>query len=387
MGIEGPRACRKDELKSALDLTRRVFRAGWTSTLQDDYPLLLSEDNLSGLRVFSDGGRVVSLVGTLQREIVLLGPRHRACLIGGVCTEPDYRGQGLATRLMDDAQAKALEAGCDVLLISGSRGLYQRLGFVNVGGYTVYTVERGSVPKGRGYSLRAWALEDLPALTRIHAAEPVRFVRTPGDFLTFLKTGKVTDVKGELRVICRRGGREPIAYVAHQLGGRAWEKKPENAVTVAELAGPRWAVAHGLGLLMEERSLTELTMHCADCDAEMAQLAASFRWAAEPRGFRGTVGIIAPQRFFQACEPFFRERLGAERAAQLSFEADGAGVRVRWGEEQVALKGMGDVTNLVFLPLHRRGELELGLAPGSELGAVLDELFPLPLVEYGLDYA
>jgi hypothetical protein len=137
---------------------------------------------------------------------------------------------------------------------------------------------------------------------------------------------------------------------------------------------------------MEERGLTDLTVHCADCDAEMAQLAASFRWAAEPRGFRGTVGIIAPERFFQACEPFFRERLGAERAARLSFEADGAGVRIRCGEEQVALKGMGDVTNLAFLPLHRRGELELGLAPGSELGAVLDEMFPLPLVDYGLNY-
>ena len=47
---------------------------------------------------------------------------------------------------------------------------------------------------------------------------------------------------------------------------------------------------------------------------------------------------------------------------------------------------MSAVTNLIFLPRHRRGELALGLTDGSELAGILDELFPLPLVDYGLNY-
>ncbi|MCK4283894.1 MAG: GNAT family N-acetyltransferase [Candidatus Brocadiae bacterium] len=393
MAIEGPRALRKGELRSGVELADRVFRVGWDSSMEGDYPVVFCEDNLEGLRVFVDEGKVISLVGMVESPICLLGTSHRGCCIGAVCTEPDYRGQGLATRLLIDAREKALADGVDIFAITGGRGLYRRQGYVDVGGYHVCTIERSRLPstsrgiilKKEGYVLRPWRVEDVPALVRIRSAEPVRFVRTPEDFLTILSSGNVSNRTGETRVVCKKGSDVPVAYVSYHIGGAPRQDKDPNAVTVMEVGGPRWAIVQALGRLMDEGGLDDVTLHYLDCDAEMVQMVGSFGWRSEPRGFLGTAGIIDPARFWQACAPLVREMLGHERSERLGLSADGS-VTVTYGDEALVLDGMSAFTRLVFLPQHRRGELELGLPGDSELAGVLDEVFPLPLMDYGLDY-
>jgi len=382
--IEGPRALRKEELGSAIELADEVFRVGWGSSMARHYPLLLSEKNLDGLRVFVEDGKVVSLVGMLEREIVLLGTRHLAGSIGSVCTDPDYRGQGLATRLLLDARQKARRDGVDVFLISGSRGLYRRQDYVNVGDYHTCTIRRDQLPPPGRCVLRHWRMEDVPALVRLHAAEPVRFVRPPDDFVALLSCGQVVNRRGETRMVCQSGSDEPVGYVAYRLGGFRPQDRDTDTVTVAEMAGARWAVARVLGALLEEHDVASATVHYLASDVEFGEMARSCGWPTEPRGFPGTVGIIDAGRFWDACTPVFREKLGREFDA-LQFDA-GPPVRIAHGREQLVLEDMSALTNLVFLPRHRRGELDLGLRDGSELAGILDELFPLPLVDYGLNY-
>jgi len=385
MAMTGPRALKGNELRSAVELADRVFRIGWGSSMQDDYGLLLARDNLENLRVFLDGDNVVSLVGMFVRDIHLLGSRHLSCCIGAVCTDPAYRNQGLATQLMEDARKKALSDGVDVFLISGGRGLYRRLGYVNVGTYYACTVSRKSLPSSGAYTVRPWQPEDVPALVRIHSAEPVRFSRTPEDFLGFLNCGKVVNVNGSTAVICLRDRKEPVAYLAYQVGGNPGEKKDPNAVTIAEVAGPRWTVLCGLGALLRERGVEHASLDYVGCDSEMSELVRSFGWPSEPREFHGTVGIIDPPSFWQACVSLFTERLGPERAKRLSFSGNRQ-VTITYAGESLTLDSMSEFTNLVFLPPHRRHELSLGLPADSQLARVLDDLFPLPLVDYGLNY-
>ncbi|MHC4592445.1 MAG: hypothetical protein ACYS8L_07100, partial [Planctomycetota bacterium] len=136
---------------------------------------------------------------------------------------------------------------------------------------------------------------------------------------------------------------------------------------------------------LDEKGVAELTIDRLGCDAELAGLGRSLSWHSQPRGFHGTVGIIDPARFWQACAPLFAERLGAKRAAGLDLEA-GEPLRITYENEEVVVGSMSDMTNLVFLPPHRRHELGPGLHGESKLGGILRELFPLPLVDYGLNY-
>jgi predicted N-acetyltransferase YhbS len=385
MAFHGPKAPEKEELTSAIELAERVFRSGAGTTMVQEFPLLFGRNNAENLRVFTDKGQVISLVGMFVRDAWLLGTRHRCCCIGAVCTDSACRGKGLATRLMEDARRKAVADGVDIFFISGGRGLYRRLGYVDAGTYFTCGVKRTKLPRKGTYAFRPWELEDLPALVRIHSAEPVRFDRTPEDFLAFLMTGRVQCSTGTTAVVCPSAGHEPVAYFSYQIGGPPWERKDKDSVTVVEMGGPRYAIFRAFGALLDRQGVDTAQVRFLGSDAEMTELARSFGWRSQSQGFPGTVGVIEPARLWQACVPLFAERLGRERAARLKI-AVGEQVKISYGREKVVLHGMGAFTELVFGPHQRRDELDLGLRRGSELARVLDDVLPLPLVDYGLNY-
>jgi GNAT superfamily N-acetyltransferase len=348
----------------------------------EQFPLLFAPENAENLRIFADDGRPISLIGMFERDVYLAGTPHRACCIGSVCTEPECRGQGLATRLLEDARSKALRDGCDIFLISGGRGLYKRQGYVDAGGFRRAVVDPAELPARTGFRARHWTPEDLPALVRLHSAEPVRFARTPQDYLALLRCGRVDNGAADTRLVCPAKG-EPLAAVTFRLPGQAGLE--EDEISVDEMSGSRWALVQTLKALCEEHKARRAFIEYLDCDAEMATLARGLKWKVEARGFRGTLGIIEPERFWQACAALFEERLGAERFRRLKLKTAG-GLRIEYGREKVKLDGMTGLTKLVFLPADRRDALSLGLAADSELAGLLAEIFPLPLVSYGLNY-
>ncbi len=385
MAMDGPRGAGAEGLPSALELSDLVFRAGSGRSMAAEFPLLFREENAENLLVFTDEGRVVALVGLVEREVALLGSRHRVGCVGSVCTHPHYRGQGLATRLMEDARRKALADGVDMLLVSGGRSLYRRLGYVDVGGYVHYEV-RGRVPESPRYELRPWRPDDVPALLAMHRAEPVRFVRPPGDFATLLRLEAIMSSPGATEVVCRRRGGEPVAYVAYHSEATQDQEEGRDALIAVELGGARWAAAAGLAALLARDAVRRVAARAPACDAEMAELARAFGWPSSPAGFHGTVGVIDPQRFWAACAPVFAERLGPELATRLALSAEGEEVGIILGAEELRLGGMSEFTELAFLPAHRRAEAGPDLPAGSELAGALGALFPLPLVDYGLNY-
>ncbi len=382
MTVEGPKAATAEEIPAVVKLANSVFRPRGNASMQVQFPLLYAPQNAANLRIFADDGRPIALIAMFERDVYLAGTRHRACCIGSVCTDPECRGQGLATRLLDDARAKALRDGCDLFLISGGRGLYTRQGYVDVGGFRRAVVDPAELPAKTGLRARRWTPEDVPALVRLHSEEPVRFARTPEDYVALLECGRVNNGGADTRLIGPGKG-EPLAAVTYRLPGQAGLE--EDEISVDEVSGSRWALAQALKALCEEHGARRAFIEFPDGDAELAALARSFKWRVEARGFRGTLGIIEPGRFWQACAALFGERLGAERFGRLKLRTQD-GLRIEYGRETLKLDGMTCFTRLAFLAADKRETLSLGLAPGSELAAVLVELFPLPMVSYGLNY-
>ncbi|MFW6189084.1 MAG: GNAT family N-acetyltransferase [Planctomycetota bacterium] len=381
MTMQGPRAARREEIPAVIELADSVFRAEREGSMGQQFPLLYAEQNAENLRIFADDGAPVSLVGMVEVDVLLQGGRHTACEIGSVCTHPDYRGQGLATRLLHDARAKARQDGCDLFLISGGRGLYRRQGFVDVGGYFHAAIDRKRLPEAGPWRIEPWEEDDLPALIDLHVGEPTRFERPPEDFLTLLRKGCIMDRRAETRLVRPRTG-EPVAYLSYIVPGEG--DLGEDEIRIEEMAGSRRAVAEALPAVFEEYDLQTAHAKFLRSDTEARALAGSLGWRTQPAGFHGTVGIICPALFWRNARPLLRERIGPQRFGRLSFTADGDGTRIAFGDESTDRLDMSELTRLVFLPADRRDELDL--PRDTELGRLLDRLFPLPLVAYGLNY-
>lgn len=366
-------SCRADELTDLVDLANRVFRVRRPGDMGDEYPLVFEAQNLQNLMVARSHGRIVAHVGICLRDASILGARLRVASIGAVATDPDHRGQGIASRLMENARRRAIECGASLMLISGTRGLYRRLGYVQVGDFRSYTVPAGELTVSVGVEPVTDA--DLPDVVRLYQREPVRFFRPREDWHKLLAAGMLMNQPSELLLVRQDG--TPAAYAGvQQPAPGAGAATP---VQIREFAGSRSALAEALPGLARRCGAPACELVTWPSDTGWRAQADRRGWRAEATTFPGTLGIIDPERFLAAVRPLLAERAGED----LELAADGEGARLVVPGETVRLENHAQLTALVF-----RGRTEDARIPDLPAAAreAVDAALPLPLLWHGYNY-
>ena len=126
MEIDGPRACRSDELEELLELVNFVFRTshGRAPTIATDYPHIYRESNLENLSVIGIDGALRACLGVWPMEIAAGDISLQT--VGG---QRGDNSSGLAgTRLCSGAHGGCGEAGTGLRLrcrppVGGSAGV------------------------------------------------------------------------------------------------------------------------------------------------------------------------------------------------------------------------------------------------------------------------
>jgi predicted N-acetyltransferase YhbS len=363
-------ACRPDELFDLVELANRVFRGKRSGDMGQEYPLVFEAPNTQNLRVARHGGRLVSHVGICIRDASILGARLRVASIGAVATDPEHRGHGLASRLMEDARRHALQQGASLMLISGGRGLYHRLGYVTVGAFQSYIVPAGDADTG--FQVAEFRPEDLRAIVSLYQAEPIRFFRPVDDWHKLVAASMLMNQPADLLVISRANA--IVAYAGVQRPASTGRE-----ACVLEIGGSRTALAATLPGIARKYGVTGSEVVTWPSDAEWRAQASDRGWTWSLIPFTGTLGIIDAERFFRAVRPLLEERTG-----ELRIEPAGEGARLTARGETMTLETMGQVTALVF-----GGDTEEAEAPPPvppALRPVIDAAFPIPLLWYGYNY-
>jgi len=108
------------DVASAMELS---VAANWNQTEEDWQRVIRLSPR--GCSCIEDAGKIVATATLVVYSV-------RLAWIGMVLTRPEYRGQGLARRLMEDAIASAQEQGIRTLMLDATdqgRPLYESLGF------------------------------------------------------------------------------------------------------------------------------------------------------------------------------------------------------------------------------------------------------------------
>ena len=371
--LEGPRAARVDELHAAVTLANSIFYPDGSGDMGSWLPTLYDEANASNLRVILDGKRFVSMAGVLIRDASILGAALRIASIGSVCTLEGYQGRGLASRLVEDASSLARSLGAQLILVSGDRGLYRRMGFTNAGLFRTILVDRGSPLPVRKCRARPWIEQDLPEMARLHESEPVRFRRGANELGRLLRTGRLRCKPSRTWVVESTGG--PVAYLCAQ---EPEQSQGARFARIHELAGSRLAALSCLPQLFQACGVDRMCLETTAADAEMERLCQEYGLQAVPHGFQGTVKIIDREGFFRALEGVNRR---GQDGPELGVEA-GPPTVFRLAGEELRLSMDPELAVLAFGSVECRAP-ELSSGPLRE---ALARLFPLPLMHYGLDY-
>jgi predicted N-acetyltransferase YhbS len=138
--------------------------------------------DMSNNIIVRDGGRIVSCVGIFPMTFVCGDARLSVGGIGGVSTEPRYRGQGLMTKLLSESISVMGRRGYDVSILWGDRLRYNRFGWENAGRQYAFTIDRRhvSLDKATDGQIRPYSSSpaDLREIARVHEKKEFHVRRT-----------------------------------------------------------------------------------------------------------------------------------------------------------------------------------------------------------------
>jgi GNAT superfamily N-acetyltransferase len=209
--LDGPRACRTHELAALARAANAIFRPSG-GDLARQLPLLFAPDNVDNLRVVVAAGEVVAHAGLCVRAASLQGARVSVGALGAVFTRPDHRGRALGTAVVADALARGRTLGVRLALVSGDRGLYQRLGFTSLPHPRRWQSPPDAAPPAPGLAIAPAGIADVDTLAALYDAEPARFIRPHADWRALLGAGVAMDGPAALWIVRRHG--QPAAYLA-----------------------------------------------------------------------------------------------------------------------------------------------------------------------------
>lgn len=138
------RIVRENELNQAAALANKVFRSGMQGDMGAFFPTLFRTGISHSYGAFDQKGNLVSFMGLVPVQIRSGAARIRAFSVGAVCTDPDSRGMGLASELLNHCREHAKRSGASLLFISGERSLYTRAGSLAFGKASKFVIKSNS---------------------------------------------------------------------------------------------------------------------------------------------------------------------------------------------------------------------------------------------------
>ncbi|MGE5374006.1 MAG: GNAT family N-acetyltransferase [Bacteroidota bacterium] len=386
--LEGPRLIRRDEILESA----RLFNLCFGDPAIPNEEEILSDyatPRRGGTYAFLHAGRPVSQIMLFHDQIRMLDGTIRAGSIGGVCTHPDFRNQGLTTRLLEHCARQLRQEGATLMLISGARGVYTRLGNVFHGKFVYFTirVERNQAISSGDLAIRRAAPADALVCSNLYHAEPVHFLRRKSDFTSVLENPQSNTYLHSDPWIVERAG-EAVAYL---FLGIPYDQ-PESAGIrhVSEFTGSRAALAEAIPLIVAAGNLQEVQWPVAWQDVELIRLLRE-RYENSFAALDGhTLRIINFPNFMKDLRPILRARLDTKLLRGLRFEQRGPLLGGTGADRYAIVRRKDrlelDGAALTCLVMGNADPQAEEIHANGALEEVLRALFPLPSFPPGLNY-
>lgn len=301
--MEGPRTIKFNELNSAINLSNSVFRinAGRKPTMHLEFPHLFSKDNAGNIMAFFDNNNVASMMAMYYYDMIYYGCNLKISCLGSVCTDPEYRGNGLATKLLKACEDKMDNDDIDICIISGGRGLYVNNGYKKIGKVYHVTFNKECEFNDSGYDIKK--IDDINEdsvriIHKIYENEPIRFVRPLTQFEDLLKTASFSNViMGEQRIYIAYKNDIPVSYIIYS---RLDDKKGQMIEYVGNIDGVMSAISY----IMKNDDIDKLEFWFFKDDFRLLNIS-----DAKEESLPGTVKIINKERFLEKMSLYLKENL------------------------------------------------------------------------------
>lgn len=366
--MEGPRGAKLVEFEDCLNLINQVFRInrGEQATMESEFPLLLTRENIDNMRIIKDGNKVVSEVNFMTGEILVESTPIPYASIGAVCTHHDYEGQGLSSKILDDVEGKMLKDGVAICLISGTRSLYTRRDAMVLPSFKQYDI----LPSSRALSFDVDEYQDvdLVELHQLYLSQSTRYKRSLDAF------GKLIDSATHDwgRFSYKRYTLRDNGIIIGYLVIRIVNEEDNSYGEVVEVLGDRRDIYASISYVTHQLDLSYCSYHVHVKEtAKHLDHLLDYKIVAQ----QGTLKIINFQLLMEDLQTYFSDHLSEEENESLSFVHDGA-YGLRFGKETIYTSRLADITRLIFAC---DGQEAFDFSNAPALKSIVDRVFPLAM--------
>ncbi|HPA47453.1 MAG TPA: GNAT family N-acetyltransferase [bacterium] len=362
----------REEIPPLIDLLNLVFRPDG-GNMGEEFPSLVREENLEQLRVIVEDGRIVAHVGMTLQDAILGGIPTRICNIGAVSTHPDTRGKGYATLLMEDAVQHARSGGADIMLISGGRGLYRRMNAVDCGLFPFLTLTERDA-ESEFLEARQVKEADLPQIAAVRQRESTRYLLSLEELRVLYSGGFAMCRPVEWWLFSEGGIPCAFGVISKEI------RDGETCLQLIEWNGDAEALRSAWATWSRTHQVNRIDI----VTTSPMNLPASWRSRIEKRiTFSGTALVLHARRFLERARPMLTER--SDLFSSMKIEAGETALRFCLEDDCLRLNNGGEIAEL-FFGVPDRDLVAERTRSGSALAEALQQIFPIPLVWYGIAY-
>ncbi|RDW20661.1 GNAT family N-acetyltransferase [Oceanobacillus chungangensis] len=333
------RRVKANEFEQAIQLADKTFRKEGHISMGEAFPQVFSNDLQLSYGAF-DGEKLVSFIGLVPSKIHVGESVLNVFSIGAVCTEIDYRNQGISSAILKEIYDYIDKAEATLLFVSGDRGLYLRNQCDHFGRVSKYSIDRVSIGVTDDEKIRLAKNTDIFRLDQLRQDKRVSFENGIWEWKMLLEAGGFASIFKMKQAL----------YVAEKnsiLNGYAVIGLPTEASNyehgiVTDWGGEPEAVHGILADLLQTNTVSRIEISVPWQDELNSELT-GYKHEIKKNG--GTVYIVNAGRLIEQLGPYFREK-GLTQELEVTQIEDG-NVLLKIGEIEKTLTN-GILVELLF---------------------------------------
>lgn len=303
------RRLRKGEEQEAYALADAVFREEEQKSMGEAFPSIFLPAFIGHSYGGFVDGKLVVFFGLVPSVVRIEEARVNIYSLGSVCTHPDFRGKGFAAAVLDQILEDLKQTEASLLLVSGDRSLYTRVGCRLFGKIHMYTISELTPSENPSCTLREMIELDLHAMARLTRERAISYEQSLQELAMMVQAeayASCFQLKHKVLVAEDHSGEVSAFLVA----GIPIDKKKQSTGLGIEWAGDGAQIVQLAQAVRQREGLTHLSLPVPWQDSLLKQALHSF--AEEESQNQGTVLITNPTQFINQIRPYYKKKMGCQ---------------------------------------------------------------------------
>lgn len=309
------RLLQDNEFDAAIRLADSTFRDDEHKSMGDAYPFVFSPSLKQSYGAFVNN-ELVAFMGFVPAIVQAGEARLHIYSVGAVCTHPDARGNGYASRLISSVFEHADQAGASLVLVSGNRSLYTRAGCYPFGRMKKYTLNQGNMThipssaEDTGTRIREWRPTDLFKLVEIMRTRTAYYEQSVTDLAALnYAEAFASNVKMRHTVLVAERQGEAVAFAIMAMAGEQASLSARNPFVV-EWAGEAQATAAILAYAIRKFNIPNLDIRVNWFETDLMKMLVPI--PAESERNSGTIHMVNADHLCKQLAPYWRARAATD---------------------------------------------------------------------------